>query len=138
MAGSIRVAEMKLTSQTARSTGSPRSVEFNIAGVDPFVHDHARIVAQPPVELAGSHVDGMDARGAGLQQAIGEAAGGGAEIRHDQAGDIDAEMSQRGFQLDAAAADVAQLRGHFDARIRQTPVARPSMPSGRPPEPRPP
>ncbi len=59
---------MKLTSQTSRSTGSPISVELQFARVDAFVHDHARIGAQFPIELAGAHVDGVHARRAGLQQ----------------------------------------------------------------------
>ena len=36
------------------------------------------------------HIDGMHARGAGLQQAVGEAAGGRADIEADFAGDVDA------------------------------------------------
>ena len=54
--------------------------QFEISGVEAFVHDDARIAAQLPVELAGADVDGMDARRAVLQQAIGEAACGGTEI----------------------------------------------------------
>jgi len=34
----------------------------------------------------------MNARGPGLKQAIGEASGGGAEVRGDEAGNVDAEM----------------------------------------------
>ncbi len=53
------MTEMKLTSQTVRSTRSPISLEAQVARVDAFVHDDARIGAQFPVELAGADIDGM-------------------------------------------------------------------------------
>ena len=74
---------MKLTSQTSRSTGSPMSSKLQLAGVDAFVHHDARIGAQLPVELAGADIHGVHARRARLQQAVGEAAGGGADIQAD-------------------------------------------------------
>ena len=40
----------------------------------------ARIVAQPRVQLAVADVDADDVRGAVLQQAVGEAAGGLADV----------------------------------------------------------
>ena len=89
--------------------GSPMSARRQIARVHAFVHDHARIVAQFPVELAGADVDGVHARGAALQQAIGEAAGRGADVEADFARHVDAEMIERRFQLQAAAADVPRL-----------------------------
>ena len=51
MAGMISVAEMKLTSQTARSTGSPRSAGSRYRALMPSCTHDARIVAQFPVEL---------------------------------------------------------------------------------------
>ena len=81
---------MKLTSQTARSTGFAEIVRTSRSrALTPSCNDHARIGAQLPVELAGAHIDRMHARRSGLQQAIGEAAGRRADIRADRARDID-------------------------------------------------
>ena len=57
----------------------------------------------------------MYARRAALQQAIGEAAGGSADIEADAARDVDAEMRDGGIQLESAAADEGRLREEFDA-----------------------
>jgi hypothetical protein len=56
-------------------------------------------------------------RRAALQEAIAEAAGGGSDVGHDQPGRIQAESIQRGFQFQAAAADVGQriLDAHLAA-----------------------
>ena len=117
-AGKISVTEMKLTSQTARAIGSGNWSRVEVARVHLLLDDHARIVAQFPIELAGADIDGVDARRAALQQAIGEAAGGGADVEADLARDIDREMIERGFQLESAAADVARLREQFDLARR--------------------
>ncbi len=108
---------MKLTSQVSRSTGSPISLEPQLARVDAFVQHDARVGAQLPGELAGADIHGMDARGAGLQQGVGEAAGGGADIEADQAGDVDGEVPERAGQFEAAAADVGRPREHFHGGI---------------------
>ena len=68
-AGRISVTEMKLTSQTTRSTGSPMSSNVSSRALMPSCSDHARIGAQLPIELARADIDGMHARRAGLQQA---------------------------------------------------------------------
>jgi len=49
------------------------------------VKDDARVVAQPPVELAAADVDGVDAQGAARQQDLGESAGRGADVEADPA-----------------------------------------------------
>ena len=51
------------------------------------------------VELAVADVDGVDAPRAALQQAVGEAAGRGADVEADQAAGVDAEMLDGGRQL---------------------------------------
>jgi hypothetical protein len=45
-----------------------------------FDGDDARILLELPCELGGVYIDGIDARSAFLQQAIGEATGGGAYV----------------------------------------------------------
>src|SRR5437899_36236 len=59
----------------------------------------------------------MHARGAGLQQAVGEAARRGAEIGGDETRDGDGEMLEGGFEFQATATDVAQFRSEFEARF---------------------
>ena len=83
-----------------------------------FAHHDSRVVAQFPIELAGSDVDRVDAGGAALQETIGESTGGGADIEADFAGDLNAEMIERRLQLQSAASDIAWLLGQLDLRIR--------------------
>ena len=59
----------------------------------------------------------MHAGRAGLQQDIGKAAGGGADIEADVAGDVDREMAQRACELESAAAHVGRAREYFDGAI---------------------
>ncbi len=93
-------------------------------------HD-ARVVAKPPVELSGSDVDGMHPGGARLQQAIGEAAGGGAEIRNNEPVYIDAEVPQRCFEFESSAAHIAQPWRWFRVANQPRRVVRVCSPSGR-------
>ena len=51
--------------------------------------DAALVVAESGVELAVADVHGVDAGAAALQHAVGEAAGGGAGVEDDEAGDVD-------------------------------------------------
>jgi hypothetical protein len=90
---------------------------LQIAGVDAFVNDHARIVAQLPIQLAVTDIDGVHAGGSALQQAIGEAAGGGSHVQADATAHVDREMIQRAGQLEPAAADVGQRLGDLDSAI---------------------
>ena len=122
---------MKLTSQVSRSAGSPISSALEFAGIDAFVQADARISAQRPGELTGADIDGMHARGTGLQEGVGEAAGGRADIDADLAGDVDGEMLQGAGEFEAAAAHVGRPREHFDARHRHRRTGRAWMLSGR-------
>jgi len=69
----------------------------------------ARVTAEAEVELAVPGIDGDNARGAVLQQAIGEAARGGSDIHAHLAGHVDAPVGESGFELQSAAADVFQV-----------------------------
>ena len=124
-AGKIRVTEMKLTSQVASASALADLFESQITRIDAFVHHHARIVAQFPIELARAHVHGVHARRAVLQQAVGEAAGGGADVQAQPARHIDAEMIQRRLQLQPAAAHIASALPATSMRLAaSTRVAR--------------
>jgi hypothetical protein len=63
------------------------------------VHHHARVGAQFPGELSGAHIHRVHARRAGLQQDVGEAAGGGADIQADGARDVDGEWRSAAASL---------------------------------------
>ncbi len=79
----------------------------HVAGVELLLDDDSRVVAKFPDELVGSHIDGVDADGAALEQAVGEATGGGSDVDADPAGGVDVEGIKRAFKLESAAADVA-------------------------------
>jgi hypothetical protein len=74
--------------------------------VGAFQQAYTRIVAQPEVDLPEAGVDGCDQRGAVLQQAVSESAGGGAYIEAGTACDLNLPVLQRRHQLQSAAADV--------------------------------
>ena len=86
-----------------------------VAGVGAFHGGHARVFAQLLVELPTAHVNGDHGNGAVLEQAVGEAARGGADIEAAQAGHIDGEGIEGGLELAAAAThvalDLAQVEG---------------------------
>ncbi len=84
----------------ARQVGRPQA-----AGVDLLQIGDPGIGAQLGVELGPAHVEADGGGGPGLQGAVGEAAGGGADIEDMRAPQIEGEMLQGGRQLFAAAAD---------------------------------
>ncbi len=69
----------------------------------------ARVVAEGLGNLAVAGVDGQYAVRAVLQQAIGEATGGRADVQAKSAAYLDGPVGQGRFQLEAAAAHVAHL-----------------------------
>lgn len=79
------------------------------AGVGAFHEGDARIVAQSLGDLAVAGVDGEDARGAVLEHAVGESAGGSADVKAETVAEIDVPVGESGFKLEAATADVAQV-----------------------------
>ena len=68
------------------------------------------------VELRPADIDREHGGRAALEQAIGEAAGGCAEVEAAKAGDIDGEGVEGGFELVAAAADVPFGGDQLDGR----------------------
>src|SRR5215467_1902198 len=77
-------------------------------------HDHALILAQTGVELAGADVDRVHTRGALLEQAIGEPARRGADVQTDSPGHLDLEVVERVDELLAPAAHVGAPRPDLD------------------------
>src|SRR5580698_1074004 len=79
------------------------------ASVGALYQRDAGVVAELHGDLAEAGVEGGDVGCAVLEKAVGEAAGGGADVEAGAAGDGDLPMVEGGFQLEAAAADVALL-----------------------------
>ncbi len=74
-------------------------------GIGLFHDRDTRIIAQFPGKLAPAHIDRKNPLCAGLQQAIGKTAGGGAEVNGNEAGGVQLKMLERVFKLETAAAD---------------------------------
>ena len=107
---------MKETSIVARSGAKGRSAGLQLAGVEALDHGHPRILAQAAVELPVADVDRDHPRSAALQQAVGEAAGRGADVEAVAPGDVEPERVERVLELDPAAGDEARA-----ARRRSAP-----------------
>ena len=90
--------------------GAGQVIGRQIARVDVLAHDDARVGAQAPVELPVAHVERDHLARAALQQHVGEAAGGRADVERERAGDVDAERVERVRELQPAAADVRMIR----------------------------
>ena len=84
-----------------------------------FHDDDAAVLAEFPGKLALADVHGKNFRGAVLKQAIGETAGGRAEVERDQSGHVQLKMVQGVFEFVAAAADVffAGVQGECVIRL---------------------
>ena len=97
--------------------------EEGIADIDLFHTDYPRILAETVVQLAVSYIYGVHARGAPLDEAVGEAAGGGAGIQGGGAGCGDAPGFRPGVQgvgqFDAAPADEGEALADGQRGIRR-------------------
>ncbi len=85
------------------------------AGVGALDHGHALVLAQAVVELAVGDVERDHVGGAALEQAVGEAAGGRADVQRATAREVDPQRVERVGELDAAAGDVG--RRPFDLEL---------------------
>ena len=94
-------------------------VGCDIADIRPLHHDHARIFAYFPRELPIAHVDGEYFLCPLLEQTVGKAAGGRAGVAANEPRHVNAEIAQRLFELQAAAADIrAGAAAHLNGRFR--------------------
>src|SRR5207249_5460304 len=78
--------------------------------------DPALVGPQPWIELTGSDVDRVHARGPALQQAGGEPAGGSADVHAHAPGNLGLEGIKCVDELLSATADVRLARPHLDRR----------------------
>jgi len=74
-------------------------VRRQLARVPAFDHGHARVVAEPPLQLAVRDVDSDDVCSAVLEQAVGETAGRGARVQTAAAGGVEPEPAERVLEL---------------------------------------
>ncbi len=79
------------------------------AGVGTFAESDAWVVAELVSDLAVAGVDGEDGRGAALEHAVGEAAGGGSDVNAGEAGEVDGPVGEGALKLEAASADVFEI-----------------------------
>ena len=79
------------------------------AGVGALEEGDAGVGAELVVDLAVAGVDGEDGGGAVLKHAVGKAAGGGADVGAGEAFYGDFPGGEGGFELEAAAGDVARI-----------------------------
>jgi hypothetical protein len=79
------------------------------------------ILAQARMELVVADLDADHLRRAGLQQAVGEAAGGLADVEADRAAHVQPAAREGAFELERAAGDeaVAVVRNHVEPGIRR-------------------
>ena len=77
---------MKETSTARKEIAGWQIAGVEKAGVGALHEGDARIVPQGLGDLAVAGVDGEDARGAVLEHAIGESAGGGADVEAEAVG----------------------------------------------------
>lgn len=101
------------------------SSRFQVPDVGAFQADHPRIDAEFPGQLAVTDIDGKNLCRAMLQQAVGETAGRGADIKGCPADHLDGKDLQGMSQLDTAARHVGEIlpaqadhRASFDSGPR--------------------
>jgi len=80
-----------------------------IARVGALHECDARVAAKLVGDLSIAGVDGEDAGGSVLEHAVGEASGRGSDVQAEASGEVDVPMAQRGFELESATADVAEV-----------------------------
>ena len=81
-------------SPTTTSTGPPIVSSIGVAHVAPFEIGHPVVGAEPLVQLAMADVEGNHMRRTALEQAVGEPAGGGADVERPPSGHIDSKMAR--------------------------------------------
>ena len=86
-----------------------------ITGVQPLHDQDAGVLAQAPVELPVTDVDRDHHRRSALEQAVGEAAGRGADVEAATPVDVDLELGESVLELDPASRD--ELFGLVDDQL---------------------
>src|SRR5262252_2223040 len=91
-----------------------------MSGIHPLAEHDPRGAPQPSVQLAAAHVERVDLRSAGLEEAVGEASGARAHIRADRAPDVELEVAEGGLELEPPTGDIGhRLALEADLRFRR-------------------
>lgn len=104
--------------------GARELLGAQLAGVDLLEVRHARVAAEFAVELRAADVDADHVRRAGLKRAVGEAAGGRADVEHVCAGEREAEVFERAGEFFAAAADEPRRLFELEREVDRVVLAR--------------
>jgi len=86
-----------------------------VAGVELLDVGHARVAAELGVELGAADIHADHAGGAGLERAVGEAAGGGADVEHVGPFQIDGETLDKPGEF--LATTTHEARRLFDDQL---------------------
>jgi hypothetical protein len=92
--------------------GAVRREEFaggEETGVGALAEADAGVGSELLRDLAVAGVDGEDGGGSGLEHAIGEAAGGGADVDAGEVGEVEVPVGEGVLELEAAATDVFEI-----------------------------
>ncbi len=88
------------------------------SSVGSLAEGDASVVAKLMGDLAISCIDSKDGGGAGLEHAVGEASGRGADVDTSEAAEVDGPVREGAFKLESATTDVFQIRSQkADDRI---------------------
>ena len=98
------------------AVGQPQVGQVHVADVGVLQAEHPGIGRQDRIELAMADFDAQHLPCATRQQAVGEAAGGHADIQGIEAGAVDAGSLQGGIQLVATPRDETGRFGFQDAQ----------------------
>jgi hypothetical protein len=88
----------------------PDHVRIDLADIGSFEHAHPLILTQRPGELSAADVQRNDMRGAALQEAVRESAGGRPNVQAASTADVDRERIERRVELLATSRDEARSR----------------------------
>ena len=106
---------MNETSQVISAGANGSSV--SVRALRALEHRHARVAAEPRVQLAVADVERDHARSAALEQHVGEPARRGADVEAVETLRVDAERVERVRELDARARDVRRRPLDLERRL---------------------
>ena len=87
------INEQSMTARPAGMNGCGKLRGGQMARIGFFHDNDPAVLPEFPGELPPANVHGKNPRGAVLQQAIGESAGGRAQVKRRQSGDIQLKMA---------------------------------------------
>ena len=108
-AGKTSVAEMNETSMATKLIPGGRSPGPRLRALVRSMRTTRGIAAQAVGDLSVTGVNAENAVSPVLEHAVGESSGGGSDVEAEPAGEVDVPVMQGGFELEATAANVAEV-----------------------------